>query len=100
MDFTIEKNIITLRQQDKQYGFIDFSMENEHLVSLKKVYVNPEYRGQGIAGKLMDFAAATFHDKGYTVRPVCPYAFTWYKRHPQFESEVIYPDQDQLSCQL
>jgi predicted GNAT family acetyltransferase len=40
-------------------------------------------RGKGTAGRLMEGIAATARAKGYKIKPTCPYAVAWFRRHPE-----------------
>jgi hypothetical protein len=42
-----------------------------------------ELRGKGTAGRLMEGIAAIARAKGFKVRPTCPYAVAWFRRHPE-----------------
>jgi predicted GNAT family acetyltransferase len=40
-------------------------------------------RGKGTAGRLMEGIAALAREHGYKIRPTCPYAVAWFRRHPE-----------------
>ena len=42
-----------------------------------------ELRGKGAAGRLMEGIAAMARGKGFKIRPTCPYAVAWFRRHPE-----------------
>jgi predicted GNAT family acetyltransferase len=39
-------------------------------------------RGKGTAGRLMDGIAAMAREQHFKIRPTCPYAIAWFRRHP------------------
>ena len=45
--------------------------------------VPPQYRGQGIAEKLVATAMDDARDKGQKIVPVCSYVVTQFRRHPE-----------------
>jgi predicted GNAT family acetyltransferase len=47
-----------------------------------------ELRGKGTAGRLMAGIAAMARAKGFKIRPTCPYAIAWFKRHPE-ENDLV-----------
>ena len=47
-----------------------------------------ELRGKGAAGRLMEGIVAMAHAKGFKIRPTCPYAVAWFKRHPEQDDLV------------
>jgi predicted GNAT family acetyltransferase len=45
-------------------------------------------RGKGTAGRLMEGIAAIARERGYKIRPTCPYAVAWFRRHPEQQDLV------------
>lgn len=45
-------------------------------------------RGKGAAGRLMDGIAAIARTQHYKIKPTCPYAVAWFKRHPE-QSDLL-----------
>ncbi|WP_278930543.1 GNAT family N-acetyltransferase [Limosilactobacillus oris] len=58
------------------YPFVD--------AAAKRVFVNPAYRGQGIAGKLMAAFVDYADQAGLTVKLMCPYAKMSFQKHPEY----------------
>lgn len=51
--------------------------------------VPPEFEGQGIAGRLVQFAMDDVRAAGeWTVRATCPYVARWLDRHPDYADLV------------
>lgn len=46
-------------------------------------------RGKGAAGRLMDGIAAIARAQHYKLKPTCPYAVAWFKRHPEQNDLVV-----------
>jgi hypothetical protein len=46
--------------------------------------VPPQYRGQGIAEKLVATAMDDARDKGQKIVPVCSYVVAQFRRHPEW----------------
>ena len=42
-----------------------------------------ELRGKGAAGRLMQGIADMAREKGFKIKPTCPYAIAWFQRHPE-----------------
>jgi len=70
------------------------TVENGHLVFanyhirdgihlLTHVEAEQELRGTGAAARLMEDIAAHARAKGLKLRPRCPYAVAWFRRHPE-----------------
>ncbi|WP_056994362.1 GNAT family N-acetyltransferase [Limosilactobacillus ingluviei] len=63
------------------YPFVDAAAKR---VVLERVFVNPVYRGQGIAGKLMAAFVDYADQAGLTVKLMCPYAKMSFQKHPEY----------------
>jgi len=99
MNYTYDEKSISLFDGDKKIAYVTLRKENDKIVCLDKVFVDPEFRGQGIAAQIMDHTATHFAQKGITMKPVCSYAHIWLKRHPQFDDSVIFV-QEHPACTL
>ena len=51
---------------------------------LPHTVTKPEFRGQGLAGKVVDFALADIAAAGKKVRPTCPYVARRIAEKPEF----------------
>ena len=61
-------------------------------VDIKRTYVNPDYRGSGIAGQLMEAVAEHLRKVGLRAVATCPYANAWLKRHRDTYPDIIAAD--------
>jgi len=52
-------------------------------VTINRVFVPEELRGQGAAGKIMTEIARTAEKDGLTLVPVCSYAVAWMEKNAQ-----------------
>lgn len=52
--------------------------------TIDHTFVDPSLRGEGIAGKLVKLAADKILTEGNKIATTCPYAVTWFKRHPEY----------------
>lgn len=57
---------------------------NEHVLDYDHTYVPPELRGAGIGGRLVKEAMEYAREKGYKVRPSCPFVAAFIDRHPEY----------------
>jgi hypothetical protein len=58
-----------------------------------KLFINyveaaPELRGTGAAGRLMDGIVAHLRAEGLKAVPICGYAVSWFRRHPEHNDIV------------
>lgn len=90
MDFTYDSNQITLYNQDqsKVLAEVTFPDVDSHTVDLNHTFVDDSLRGQGVAGKLMEAAAAHLRSQGKKAVLSCSYAVKWFEKHPEY-SDVV-----------
>jgi uncharacterized protein len=54
--------------------------------------VDPEYEGQGLAGRLAEFALSTTVARGRHIVALCPYIKVYLRRHPEpYAAAVVRP---------
>lgn len=53
--------------------------------TIDHTFVDSSLRGQGVAGKLVKSAADYILSRGNKIAATCPYAVTWFGRHPEYE---------------
>ncbi|MFH5811742.1 GNAT family N-acetyltransferase [Companilactobacillus sp. FL22-1] len=83
MELKHEDGRFFYEENDKLVGEITYSKVKDGVISLDHTYVDDVYRGQGIAGKLLN-AALDFADlKGLKIVPVCEYAKAAFERDPK-----------------
>jgi predicted GNAT family acetyltransferase len=56
----------------------------EGVMTITHTEVPQEVGGRGIAGALVRTALDVARAEGWKVRPRCPYAAAWMKRHPEY----------------
>ena len=68
---------------DKMIGELTYTTVKDGVVSIDHTYVDENYRGHGLAGKLLN-AMLDFSDlKGLKVVPVCEYAKAAFEKKPE-----------------
>ena len=53
--------------------------------TIDHTFVDPSLRDQGIAVKLVKLAADKILAEGNKIAATCPYAVTWFQRHPEYD---------------
>ena len=66
-----------------------FPAEDANVVNITHTFVDDSLRGQGIAGKLMEAAAAELRRQCKKTKLTCPYAVKWFPKHPEY-SDILY----------
>lgn len=64
-------------------------IEDKDSFAITHVGVHPDLRGQGIAGKITQFALEYAKSKSLRVIPICSYAAVWIQKNPEYQSLTI-----------
>lgn len=84
MEFKTEKDrIYATDEAGKMIAEVTFPTVDGVSV-INHTFVDPSLRGQGVAGKLVKLAADTILENGNKIGATCPYAVTWFERHPEY----------------
>lgn len=70
---------------DGHVGHVDYVLDGGTMEILHTIVPDP-IGGRGIAGQLVRAALDHARAEGLRVRPTCPYADAWMRRHPDYES--------------
>ena len=62
---------------------LDYIQDGKNFV-ITHVGVHPEFRGQGIAGKIVQVGLEYAKENSLRVVPMCPYAAAYIRRHPEY----------------
>ena len=65
-------------------GYVDYALDGGTMEILHTI-VPDAIGGRGIAGQLVRAALDHARAEGLRVRPTCPYADAWMRRHPDYE---------------
>lgn len=72
----------------KVVGTLVYEMDDD-VMALVSTEVDPDYGGRGIGGALVQFAFEEARESGDTrIRPVCPFAVAWARKHPEYADLV------------
>ncbi|MDQ7092955.1 GNAT family N-acetyltransferase [Desulfosporosinus sp. PR] len=69
-----------------------FVRKEDGELNIDHTYVNPNMRGQGLAGKMMAVVAEYLKKNGLKASATCSYANTWLKRHEELYPEILSQD--------
>ncbi len=91
--FKVHKNVETGRFEltspsGDVLSYATFS-ETGRLVTVPLVFTPPEYRNAGHAGTLMAGLLDLIRADNQQISPVCPYAATYIKRHPEYRELAV-----------
>ena len=63
-------------------GFADYS-QNDGVITVPHVETAREHRGKDFAARLMRGTLDDVRDRSLKIRPLCPYADAYMRRHPE-----------------
>jgi len=82
-----EERIAFLDDKKKRVGEVAFP-KIDGVIQITHTFVDETYRGQGMAGKLLDALVAELRKRGEKALPVCSYSVGYFAKHPE-ELDVV-----------
>ena len=74
---------------ETEHGTAELSDRISHgTLDVRRTFVPPALRGQGIASRLVRAAYDYAKDNGWKPVATCSYAVLWLQRHPEYEGET------------
>jgi predicted GNAT family acetyltransferase len=77
-----ERNRYELRLDDRVVGVADYVRDGDAL-AITHTGVEPRFRGQGLAGELIEFALRDMREADLQVLPYCSYVSDYIARNPE-----------------
>lgn len=88
MEFKTEKDRIYVSDSSgKLIAEVTFPTK-DGVSTIDHTFVDPSLRGEGIAGKLVKAAAEKILKDGNKIAARCPYAVSWFQKHPEYHLEL------------
>lgn len=97
MDVQIENLKVEHIKDENQFS-IDFPQEGKavleyrlvsgeapYIIEFTHTFVTKSLRNQGIATKLVEHGLTYAKEKGYKIRPICPFVVDYVENHPEFK---------------
>ena len=86
MEIKEEKNrFVLLNDEAKEIGEITWSDAGPDIMIIDHTFVEPEYRGQKLAEKLVLNGVELARREGKKIIPLCPYAKKEFERKPEYQ---------------
>ncbi len=80
MKFIYVNQQLQLLNDEDVIGTLDFLIKDE-ILAIIKVQVDPSYRGQGLAQKLMEEIISFAKKNNYEIEPICSYAVKYLEKN-------------------
>jgi predicted GNAT family acetyltransferase len=68
---------------------ITYFVEDSSMIVIDRTFVNDDYRGQGIAGQLVDRVVEMAREENKKIIPRCPFAKGMFERNSSLYADVI-----------
>ena len=68
---------------------ITYSIADSSVIVIDRTFVDDDYRGQGIAGQLVERVVAMAREENKKIIPRCPYAKGMFERNSSLYADVI-----------
>ncbi|EPI2199676.1 GNAT family N-acetyltransferase [Enterococcus hirae] len=86
MEIKEEKNrFVLLNDEAKEIGEMTWSDAGPDIMIIDHTFVEPEYRGQKLAEKLVLNGVELVRREGKKIIPLCPYAKKEFERKPEYQ---------------
>ncbi|MDO4856196.1 MAG: GNAT family N-acetyltransferase [Limosilactobacillus gorillae] len=94
MHYKFENNVLTVTTDEGEYvGELDYPAipDHENRYAIERVFITSTYRGTGVASELVRTFVDHAKKEGWTIKLMCPYALSQFKRHPEYQ-KVLLPE--------
>ncbi|MFI2855706.1 GNAT family N-acetyltransferase [Paenibacillus sp. JSM ZJ436] len=88
-DMIAEEGRFAIHDQDMTQAEVTYSSQGEGTISIDHTYVDPKFRGQGLAGKLIQEVIQHARENHLKIIPACAYAQHHFETHPQ-DQDVLH----------
>ncbi|WP_125714464.1 GNAT family N-acetyltransferase [Companilactobacillus kedongensis] len=85
MEIKSETNRFYIEENDILVGEVGITKIDDSIISIDHTFVNEDYRGQGLAKKLLDAALEYAELNDLKIVPVCSYAKATFKSTPEIQ---------------
>lgn len=86
-----ERGRIEIRGDGEVAGFVDYRVRDSK-ISFLHTETDNRFRGQGVAGQLVQSSLDSARDRHLAVLPYCPFVRRWITEHPAY-ADLVPEDQ-------
>lgn len=79
-----EKGIFFIEENGKLVAELNYSIQDNGVLSLDHTEVKPEMEGKGLGGKLVKHSVEYARENGLKLDPLCSYAEKQFERHEEY----------------
>ena len=89
MDFVVKENGVVVKNGNEFVGELTLVKQAEHVYQIVRVYVLDAYRGQGIAGKLVQTMVEHARKNNFKLVPLCSYSVKEFERNKTYHDVLF-----------
>lgn len=89
MDYKEDKDQIFIQDGEKILAKLQFACDDD-VYKINKIFVDESFRGQGIAGKLMENFVKKALKENKNIKPICGFAIKWFERHKEYDDFLVW----------
>lgn len=86
-----EKHRYEIRDGETVVGLTQYRLPDDAHVDFIHTEASPEYAGQGLAARVVQFALDDVRAQGKRIIPHCPYVAGYIRKHPEYEDITDWP---------
>ena len=84
MEIKNKDNLFYMGEESNPRAFIKYNIENG-VFTLESTVVNPEFRGQGLAGIITKYVFDYIRENNLKLQPLCSYSIKYIEKNPEYE---------------
>jgi len=81
------EGLFLVRLGPGKYAYAKYELD-EGKVRIVATYTPPEYRGRGVASRIMRHVANWARENGYKIVPVCSFAVHYFEKNEEFKDLI------------
>ena len=82
-------SVIYAKLPDGSKAYVAYEVK-DGVMKILETYTPPQYRGRGIASKLMEYAVRLAASNGWLIEPVCSYAIHYFIKHAELRERLVH----------
>ncbi|WP_372713383.1 GNAT family N-acetyltransferase [Ilyobacter sp.] len=83
------EKIFYIEQDGKNIAELTYVYGGEGKIAINHTYVDPNYRGKGLAKELALESVKYVKEKNYKIIPVCSFAVIFFRRHEEYSDILL-----------
>ena len=74
--------------EENKEAYVSFT-ENNGILTIRHIFVDPKFRGQGISGKLLVELTDYVRKNNFKITSMCGYSTSWLLNHEEYKDLLV-----------